>query len=367
MKTVGIIAEYNPFHAGHAYHIRESRRRIGEDCAVIAVMSGDYVQRGEPAIHDKFTRTRAALEGGADLVLELPLSTALSSAEAFGRGAVRLLSCLNVDRLSFGCETGNLESLAEIAELVAQRRFIRDVKEELKRHPEQSFASARQSTAERALGRPLPELRKPNSILAIEYLKALQGTGILPLAVERIGAGHDEIGENDYPSASELRRRIREEGGGPDEALQEILILDRLRRCGRERFPEGGLGDRLLREIGRQGSLRTLTAAAASKRYPLAGVRRACLRAALGLEPEDRQGETPLKYIRVLGFRNKGREVLRRGAEVPLLTRAAHVRSLSEEAYGQFACEAAAHDFYRLLNHLPAPGEDWRHGPVICI
>ena len=115
MKVVGIIAEYNPFHAGHALHIRETRRQVGE-CALVAVMSGNFVQRGECAVLDKWTRARAALEGGVDLVLELPTVWAVSSAESFARGAAGILEAAGVvTRLSFGSECGDMDKLQQVA------------------------------------------------------------------------------------------------------------------------------------------------------------------------------------------------------------------------------------------------------------
>ena len=112
MRAVGIVAEYNPFHKGHAYHIAETRQLLGSDRPIICAMSGNWVQRGECALTDKWTRAALALKGGADLVLELPLPWAISSAEGFARGAVAVLRAAGVvDTLSFGSESGDLERL----------------------------------------------------------------------------------------------------------------------------------------------------------------------------------------------------------------------------------------------------------------
>ncbi len=356
MTVIGIVAEYNPFHRGHALHIRESRNRVGGDTAVVAVMSGDFVQRGEEAIYDKFTRAEAAVRGGADLVVELPLWTALSSAEDFASGSVRLLERLHADVLSFGSETGDLEPLQELAALFGSAGFTEAVKQELKTEPEQSFAAARQKVAERVLGRPLPELRQPNNILAIEYLKACRG--MTPLAIRRQGAGHDDPEDSDCPSASRIRKELRAAGEGPDPDLRNLLFLDRLRRCGRNSFPDDGLGERMFREARKQSGYEEYLRACATRRYPLARIRRTALRAIL-----DVQDAEPA-FLRVLAFSDRGRDLLRDRAELPVLIKPAHVKRLSPEAVRQFEAGAAAHDFYQLLNRRTEPGEDWRKSPV---
>ena len=136
MKTIGVVAEYNPFHYGHAYHLAESRRIAGEDAAVIAVMSGDFVQRGEAAVYSKYARAEAACRCGADLVVELPLPWALASAEGFAKAAVKILAAMGTDLISFGSETENLEELAAVADLLRQEGFIDRVRRMLKEHPE---------------------------------------------------------------------------------------------------------------------------------------------------------------------------------------------------------------------------------------
>ena len=355
MKTVGIVAEYNPFHQGHVYHIRETRKRVGEESTVVSVVSGDYVQRGEPAIFDKFTRAAAAVRGGADLVIELPIWTSLSSAEDFARGSLKILKDLNVDFLSFGSETGELEMLQTLAELFRRRDFPDAVLSELRKAPEQSFASARQKAAERILGRALPELRQPNNILAIEYLKFCGS--IAPIAVPRYGALHDQRGESDCPSASELRARLREEGKGPDQAVAELLCLDRLRCCGRDRFPEDGLGDRMFRESRTASDYGEYLRICATRRYPLARVRRTALRALLDIR------DCQPAYLRVLAFNEKGRELLREEPKLPVLSKPAHVKRMGKEALHQFETMSAAHDFYLLLNRRTEVGEDWRYTP----
>ena len=204
MKIAGIIAEYNPFHNGHAYHIEETRKQTGCDY-IIAVISGDFVQRGAPASSDKYIRTRTALLGGADLVLELPVCAAVSSAETFARTGVRLLDSLNcVNFLSFGCETDRKELLSSLARLFAQEppAFSRGLSSYLKQG--YSFPAARAKAAADHLRSEecLDLLSRPNNILAIEYLKALETSSLSPCFIRRRG----------FCSATALRREIRAGG-----------------------------------------------------------------------------------------------------------------------------------------------------------
>ena len=211
MKTVGIAAEYNPFHRGHACQLSACRRMLGEDAVFAAVMSGDFVQRGEAAMFSKFARAEAACRAGADLVVELPLPWSLASAEGFAAGAVSLMQALQADAVSFGAETDNPEELEELAELFCRPNFHEQVCERMKQHPNRSFPAARQALAEELLGRKLPALQQPNCILAVEYLKAIRQSGrpLRPLAVRREGSGHDDPDASDMPSAAFLRGEIR--------------------------------------------------------------------------------------------------------------------------------------------------------------
>ncbi|MFQ9151713.1 MAG: nucleotidyltransferase family protein [Blautia sp.] len=173
MKVTGIIAEYNPFHQGHAYHLSRARELTGAD-RILVVMGGNFMQRGEPAIIDKYTRTEMALRNGADLVLELPAASATGSAEYFAEGAVELLDASGVvNELCFGSELGELEPLEKAAELLLEEPedYQELLRTELKKG--KTFPEARET----ALSAFLPEqslLASPNNILAIEYIKALK-------------------------------------------------------------------------------------------------------------------------------------------------------------------------------------------------
>ena len=396
MNVIGVVCEYNPFHRGHLLHLERCRAALEGESTVLCVLSGDFVQRGEAAVYDKFIRAEAACRSGADLVVELPLPWELSSAEGFARGGVGLLGTLGATHLGFGSETGEAAPLQELARALLEEDTIEQIRERMAKKGNLSFAAARERVLTERLGEMARMLRNPNDILAVEYLKAAaeQKLSLHPLAVLREGAGHDEATAGEGPcSASELRRRLRagESTVGEipaaaeavyararaegrelrDPAMLEIAVLSRLRMLERESFerlPDGGegLGLRLWKAVQEEQSLENIAQAAKSKRYALARLRRMCLAAALGLDRESAKGLPP--YARVLAFNERGQALLREAGEnsaIPLLTKPAQVRQMGERAERVFQLGAGAHDLYAL--GLPAqerPGEDWRRGPI---
>lgn len=211
MKTAGIVAEYNPFHTGHAYQIARTRGLLGADCAVVAVMSGNWVQRGACAAADKWTRAGWALAGGADLVLELPTVWAASAAESFATGAVALLrACGVVDVLSFGSESGDPAALAAAAACLDSEAYRAGLSRFLDEG--MPFAACRQAVVAALLGSERAKvLSRPNDNLGVEYLRAASALGWSPqvLAVPRQGAGHDAPRPAEgFASASILREWI---------------------------------------------------------------------------------------------------------------------------------------------------------------
>lgn len=241
MRVVGIIAEYNPFHNGHEYHMKESLRLSEADYTVVA-MSGNFVQRGAPAMMDKHTRAEAALRCGADLVLEIPVLYAAASAEYFAGGAAALLDSLGVvTHLSFGSECGNLEPLQNAAEILT--REPEDYRAALKAHLKQGFsypAARAQALAECCpnAGNFAEFLSSPNNILAVDYIKALikRGSGMVPVTVKRTGAGYHETADHEAGcrEAADYEARCREaadyEASSPSpisaEAIRRILYKE---------------------------------------------------------------------------------------------------------------------------------------------
>lgn len=395
MPVAGIIAEYNPLHCGHLYLLEEARRLLGLETAVVCVMSGNFVQRGDFALVDKLARAGAAVRSGADLVFELPLPWALSPAESFAQGGVELLKASGVvTHLVFGSEGGDVAPLVRLAEALASPEFSSRLRRELSRGD--SFAAARQRAAASLLS---PEdaacLARPNDILGVEYCKALSGSGIQPLAVPRRGSGHD-AGLADGFSASAIRDLVRrgetgaalrrmapamaeayraeEAAGRAPASLEncERAILARLRFLEEEDFAaldggHEGLYHRLYRASRSAASFSQLLEEAKTKRYPLARLRRMAFWAYLGLSHAP---PGPPPYLRLLAANGRGRVLLaqmRKRAALPVLTKPAAVGHMSPEALRLFRLEARAGRLYALACPDPAAvADEWRRGPLIC-
>lgn len=370
MKIVGIVAEYNPFHAGHRYHIEETRRHFGADCAVVAAMSGNFVQRGECAVTDKWTRAAMALEGGVDLILELPTVWAMSSAEHFAFGAVSILQAAGANALSFGSESGNSENLKQAAVVLDSDEF----REALRGYLNQGlpFARCRQNAVEALLGEEMAAcLADPNDNLGVEYLKAANRLDFHPeiLAVPRKGAGHDGGDHPECPSASFVRRQIMS-GDIPMENPANLLfnergILSILRSVKKKdlvELPDSGEGlDRRLYEAVRKAdTLEQVYELTKTKRYAHARIRRMVLWAALGLRESDRPDEVP--YLRVLGVNERGRAVLKAiPEETTVITKPSHGKGLP-----LMELEARCTDFYALCRKEVGPcGLEWSKSPII--
>ena len=369
MRIVGVVAEYNPFHAGHRYHIAQTRRRFGP-CAVAAVMSGNFVQRGDCAVQDKWARSAAALAGGADLVLELPTVWACASAEHFAWGAVSILRAAGAEALSFGSECGDEAAIARAAACLASPDYVRALRAHLDHGL--PFAACRQAAADELLG---PEgaacLSRPNDSLAAEYLKAAARLGWAPevAAVARVGAGHDGGGHPEYPSASFLREEIYSGARAADNPAGlrynergALSLLRSLPLAAFEALPDSGegLGRRLYDAVRRARTLEEVYTLAKTKRYAHARIRRMVLWACLGLAAADRPASPP--YLRVLGANRRGREVLRGIGGIPLITKPAHGRGIP-----LLEAEARCTDFFALCgrDRVGPCGLEWTRSPVM--
>ena len=396
MKIAGVVAEYNPFHNGHEAHIEATRAAVGADTGIICCMSGDFVQRGEAAQWSKFVRAECAVKCGADLVFELPVQWSLSSAEGFARGAVGLLDSLGVvDCLSFGAESAGVEPLERAAEALLDPAVDAAIREELASG--ESYAAARQRALARFIGEDARVIETPNNILAVEYIKAIYEvrSRMRPLATERRGAGHDRPASGRIRSASEIRmmteagkpiapympraadrvlEREREQGRGPVFMSRlETAILSRLRMLPASDYaalPDAseGLENRLMAAM-EEPTLDGVLAAAKSKRYALARLRRMCMCAALGIKAGMNEGTPP--YARLLAASARGRELLRLidgRSSVPVITKSASGRKLPRDARECFELNARAHDLFVL--GCPAVAErrgggDWRATPKV--
>ena len=398
MRICGVVSEYNPFHKGHAYQIEQAKSHLGEDSAVVCCMSSDFVQRGDAAILPKHLRAKAAVLGGADVVLELPSPYALRSAEGFAQSAVDILLGTGViTDLSFGAEDADAGLLHETASLLLEHQTVQDTLLHLKTGI--SYAAARERALYARVKEKAEILQKPNNILAVEYCKALirRESAVNLLPIERKGAGHDAGAEGEYASASYIREFLRE--GKTDEALPYLpettvailkesmesghALLDqsrlenamlsslvRLTADDLAALPDAneGLDNRLLEAIRQGRTIEEICAQAKTKRYALSRIRRMIFCAYLGITKEE--STTPPPYARVLAFSDKGREVLklaRKRATLPLITKPAHAFDLGGDARKIFEREALACDLYNLA--LPCWkdirwGDDWRKDAI---
>ncbi|MBQ9901673.1 MAG: nucleotidyltransferase family protein [Clostridia bacterium] len=383
-KTAAIIAEYNPFHNGHQLHISRTRELLGAAFTVI-IMSGNFVQRGECAVADKFSRTRMALAGGADLVLELPLPFACAGAEKFAMGGVEIADALGcVDYLSFGMECDRTAELKEAANALSDGG-IKPVLDRLLAGG-MSFASARTEAVRRNCGDEIADiLCSPNNTLAVEYIRALDRlhSDILPAGIQREGAAHDsdEIA-GDIASATAVRKMISE--GRPDAARRYIpptsfreleclmkageapadmkhcerAILSRLRSMTREQLSllpdiSEGLENRIFDCARSACSLESLYDAVKSKRYSHARIRRIILSAFLGIREEHSRG---LHYIRILGMNEKGKKLLSvANPQLPLISSYRQAMALPEEGRRQYLLECHADDLWGLMTPIIQP------------
>lgn len=379
MAVVGVICEYNPFHRGHLRQLKEIRRRFGRDAAVACCMSGDFVQRGEPAVFSKFVRAKAAVLCGADLVVELPLTRALSSAEGFAEGGVAVLDGLGcVDVLSFGSEHGDVEPLLETAQVLLEPDFDVVLREELKGG--MSYAAARAKAAAR-LGAVEGLLRRPNDILAVEYCKAIlrRGSRLRLETVHRPGDYHAVEADRENPSATAVRG-LMERGedwrpfvpeaaalvfaGATRHILKwgERAVLARLRTMtdadfARLPFGSEGLYHKLAAACRRETSVAAIAAAVKSKRYAYARVMRMIQCAYLGLTAEDLR--RPVPYVRVLAFNDRGRGMLRQARQSGTLPVINAGETPPDETY--YALERRAADlygFYAVGNPEPGGAEE---------
>lgn len=401
VRIAGMIVEYNPLHSGHLHLLEETRRRLGSGTAIVCAMSGNFVQRGDFALVRKHQRARAAVESGADLVLELPLPWAVSSAETFADGGVQVLSATGVvTDLAFGSEIGEAAPLMELAGCLLSPAYPKELRRRL--DSGLPYAACRQAAVEALLG---PEkaalLESPNNILGVEYCKALlrRGSPMRPLSVRREGSAHDGTLEpGAHPSASAVRALLRqgeteralsllppamerayreEAAAGRAPVFAEVCqraVLARLRTMTETDFAaldqgKEGLCHRLYEAVRSSATVEEVLAAAKTKRYAYARLRRMVLWAYLGLTPADVPETVP--YLRPLAANETGRRLLarmRQSAAVPILTKPADGRTLGAEARRLLALEAQATDLYTLAYpDLSAArgGGEWREGPVI--
>ena len=382
MKIVGLIAEYNPFHNGHQYHIEKAREITGAD-AVIVVMSGDFVQRGTPAIMPKHLRTETALKGGASVVIELPVCYATGSAEHFAYGAVSILEKLGcVDAICFGSECGNIEVLQDLAKIIHDEP--KQYKESLSHYLRQgdSFPLARQKAMKDFLKSNVADsiLGEPNNILGIEYLKALYrlNSKIKPHTIQRVGSHyHDDYLQKSYSSASAIRKAMSQaieldefdiENQMPASCASlmkeayghrypiyandfSLLLKFKLLRENKESLMKYAdvseeLANRILNKLNEFISYEQFCELLKTKEVTYTRISRALLHILLDIKNEDLN---EIEYARVLGFRIADSEVLsqiKKQASIPLVTKLAAIDSLVMDTLSEKAISMLKQDIY---------------------
>ncbi len=397
MDVLGVICEYNPFHKGHAYMLSEIGSYRLSDRAVVCAMSGNFVQRGEAAVMNKYARAEAAVKCGADMVIELPLPWAMSSAESFAEGGVSLLAATGiVSHIGFGSECGDIALLERTAETLLMPELDGLIKQQLDKGL--SYASAREAALRTLSADCADILKSPNNILAVEYLKAIykNNFSIKPVTVPRRGAAHDERGEGELLSASELRARLAagEEISSfvPDKSARvikreieagccpvtgdklETAVLSRLRVLpisAFEALPDAseGLERRLYEAVHSCPDIGSILEYTKSKRYAMSRIRRMLMGAALGIDKNATQGGIP--YIKILALSETGKALaksMKEKAKLPVITKPSQIRSLSKSAQRLFALESAADDLYCLgydSKSRRLPGSAWRNSPFV--
>lgn len=403
MKTVALITEYNPFHYGHLYHLKESIKKT-QATHSIAIMSSSFMQRGEPALIDKWTRTKMAINNGVDLVIELPFVYACQSAELFASGAIKILDALKVvNFLSFGSEEGRLKNLNTLADILVKEPLA--YKNRLRYYLNQglSFPVSRSKAIEDYLKTKTNDisiyrqvLKRSNNILAIEYLKALKriDSSIKPVTVKRIGASYKEEKlhskfasatgirnlllssnfkevKNYLPKASyELLGEYRSQYGNYNslenyrDIIKYILTLDPKEKLKNILDNEPGLENRIV-EIGLlEHKIGDIVKNISTKRHPETRVQRILIHLLNELyEPDVKELlEYEPQYIRVLGFNNKGIELLREikaKTNLDIITKFANYPRLNNPIINKFlSYEERATNLYFLGVNFDSPLRD---------
>lgn len=381
MKITGVIAEYNPFHEGHAYHLRAARERSGCDYIVVC-MAGSYTQRGAAACLSKWDRARMALRCGADAVFELPAMFAVRTADAFAAGGVGVLAGLGVDALSFGCEMDDPEMLARLAAL--REREPAAAAEAVRRNLDAGMSHARAwgAAAAEYLGASPEAVNAPNAILGAEYIRAMNrlGAEMEICLVARRGEYHESaLGGEGYASASAIRAKLfsgeREaalrcvpeavrgilEGAGSMHAPDDLLLC-RLREMSEAElagYPDvaEGLERRVKRLAATAATQEALIEEVKCKRYTRARLSRLTAHVLLGLTAELAQRHPAPEYARLIGLRDDARPLLaelKRRAALPIVSDVTRLRG--DEV---FALECRATDLRALQCGRP---EDRRAG-----
>lgn len=370
-KLVGILCEYNPFHDGHAYQIAEAKKRTGAVHA-IAVMNGDFVQRGEPAVFDKYQRTSQALAGGADLVFELPIRFGLSSAGDFARGGVLALERLGCTHLCFGSECGDLRLLQDIAHFLAEEppAFKRALDGYLRQGL--SFPAARAKAVTVLTGVSTDLLSLPNNILGVEYCLALETlhSSLQPLTIQRIGQAHNDDSESSgvITSSSALRRNIYI-GKKPHLCLEDFdcalgyALLREKNMTGYKDISED-LAGRIRNFLPGYHGIKEFVSACQTRAFTESRIRRALFQCLFDI----RETSFRMPYLRLLGGKKEACRLLRHTDLLILSRLAADAKKLSGEDQKLLLMDIRASELYRqtyCIKYKMSRPNEYQRSPVI--
>ena len=362
MKIAGVVAEYNPFHNGHKYQVEQMRKSGATH--TVAVMSGNFVQRGEFAIASKWLRAKTAVMNGIDLVIELPSSYALLSAQGFAQSAVYILNALGcVDELYFGCECGDVDRIKSISKAMLSDEFSHKLSDFISNGI--SYPTAVEKAVCEIVGESYNnELKMPNNLLATEYVNALTkfNSSIEPRAIERVGVEHDSVGSSgEFMSASAIRQSLKNQGleavcnfvpTSAYEAMKlankdgkspcdygklELAFLAKLRALSVEDFravPDvsEGLENIIFDAIKSSKSVEEIIEKIKTKRDTHSRIRRIIMRSFLGLTAD--YSTPPPPYARILALNERGREIIKKAKEsasIPIITKSAHILKLEDD------------------------------------
>jgi len=338
MRITGVVAEYNPFHSGHEYQLRMARRLSGCDCIAV-VMSGNYVQRGEPAIIDKFKRAEAAIYGGADIVIELPMPFSCQNAEMFAHAAIMELKKLNIDSISFGCETDNIRLLKKIASVQLTTGFNKYIKEEIKKGL--SYPNAMSNALNFILNEEAETVYSPNNVLAVEYIKSAVklNLDLQYYPVKRVGMAHNDTEiSGPFHSATAIRNAIMK--GSYDNLMLTEKSTELIKKFFYEHNKYNtlnnymdylyykiityddleeiyeineGLNNKIVSQVYKHESIDELIMSLKSKRYTYSKLRRSLQNILLDIKKVDIINimSTNDKYVKVLAFNNTGRKAIK--------------------------------------------------------
>lgn len=390
VKIAAVISEYNPFHSGHFHHINSIRRDFGADTVIVAIMSGNFTQRGEVAFADKRLRAEAAVDCGVNLVLELPFPYSSASAEFFAKAGVSIANDLGViDVISFGSELGDIKTITKIAENMTSERFEIALKEATESGDASvGYPTLVESIYRECFGKSNTRLTTPNNVLSIEYVKALIKTNstIIPHTIKREGLDYNsiELSKNLLPSASAIRSSLRQKDYSALDFLPDcskLIYENALKKdcpCDMERLSyaiisyfrlnptpamayhdaEGGLYNRLAKLSRKTDSITSLTELAMTKKYTTARIRRAMLFSFLGVTSSD-VASLP-RYTQVLAMDDLGAKVLRsikKSSTIGIITKPSSLKGLCEEALRQKQLSDAADSVFHLTKPRSVDGD----------